>query len=139
MHSTHTQGMRGGVVVGVGGGGVRPSRLPSFHPYGVNRMLGTIGVGGCGGFRGVGGGGVRQWQVKKKKKKKREREEGVKRISVPDRTGPRGSKGDTEGPLVSLPNHCVALRGEGQGGGGWGGRGESYKEEGEVEEEEERR
>lgn len=67
MHSTHTQGMRGGVVVGVGGGGVRPSRLPSFHPYGVNRMLGTIGVGGCGGVWGAGGGGVRQWQVKKKK------------------------------------------------------------------------
>lgn len=63
----------------------------------------------------------------------------MKRISVPDRTGPRGSKGDTEGPRVSLPNHCVALRGEGQGGGGWGVRGESYKEEGEVEEEEERR
>lgn len=89
-------------------------------------MLGTIGLGGCGGIRGAG-------------EKKREREEGVRRIWCQTERGLGGSKGDTEGPRVSLPNHCVALRGKGQGGGGWEDEGGSYKEEGEVEEEEERR
>lgn len=83
---THTQGMRGGVGVGGSGGGVRSSRLPSFHPYGVNQMLGTIGVGiGGAGFGCKEGAGFKR--------------------------GLGGSKGDTEGPCVSLPNHCVALRG----------------------------
>lgn len=96
---THTQGMRGGVGVGVGGGGVRSSRLPSFHPYGVNRMLGTIGVGlgGLGGGVWISGGG------------------GFKR-------GLGGSKGDTEGPVSPFQTTVWRDRGgEGQGGGG--GRG----------------
>lgn len=84
---THTQGMRGGVGVGVGGGGVRSSRLPSFHPYGVNQMLGTIGVG-TGGFGYQEGGGFKR--------------------------GLGGSKGDTEGPpcLPSKPLCGATGRGE---------------------------
>lgn len=59
--------------------------------------------------------------------------------------GPRGSKGDTEGPRVTLPNHSVALQPETRavlyfcGGGEEEVLGGSDKEEGEVEGEEERR
>lgn len=56
-----------------------------------------------------------------------------------NKRGPGGSKGDTEGPCVSLPNHCVALWGtSGHGGDLRETKTDvrSYKEEGEVEEEE---
>lgn len=69
---------------------------------------------------------------------------GDKKFGATLQKGPGGSKGDTEGPCVSLPNHCVALWGQ-RTRGDLGGSGEpehrrrSYEEEGEVEEEEERR
>lgn len=60
-----------------------------------------------------------------------------------NRRVPGGSKGDTEGACVSLPNHCVALWGRADTRRFGAGKPEhierSYNEEGEVEEEEERR
>lgn len=48
---------------------------------------------------------------------------GDKKFGATLQEGPGGSKGDTEGPCVSLPNHCVALWGQrtrGDLGGGSG-------------------
>lgn len=104
MHSTHTQGMRGGS--GVGGRWrckiiVTTSHSPPSTLTGtensVDQMLGTpvcdwdwggrgAVVGKCGGEGGI-------W-------------------CNANRRVPGGSKGDTEGACVSLPNHCVALWGQ---------------------------
>lgn len=51
---------------------------------------------------------------------------GVVREGVGEVSEPGGSKGDTEGTCIALPNHCVALCGKGTAdtrilGGGGGG------------------
>ena len=107
MHSTHTQGMRGGLGVGFRWRCkiiVTAARSPPSTPaWGqCSSDAGNTGV------RTVVG------------------ECGIRKIWL--RKGPGGSKGDTEGPCVSLPNHCVALwgqrtRGRFLKGGGEEGRG----------------
>ena len=130
MHSTHTQGMRGGLGVGfrwrckiIVTAAHSPPSTPAWGQ--CSSDAGNTGV------RTVVG------------------ECGIRKIWL--RKGPGGSKGNTEGPCVSLPNHCVALWGQRTrgrflkgGGRSVGGvnqniRRRSYEEEGEVEEEEERR
>lgn len=124
MHSTHT---RHAQVSGVGGGfrgGVNIVHSPPSTPT----VVGTSGHWSVTGFGGKGGFRCRE-----------------KRFGVRLQKGPGGSKGDTEGPRISLSNHCVALQVTDKRGELWEGeksespehRRRAYEEEGEVEEEEE--
>lgn len=95
--------MRGGCG---GCGGVKiivttahsPPSTPTGTETSVGQMLGTQ-------VCGLGSGG--QWWIN-----------GDKKFGCDaNKRGPGGSKGDTEGPCVSLPNHCVALWGTSGHGG----------------------